>query len=365
MAESMCRVLRDGALEGELAPSLTIKDSILSPLGLHVFNYVLSQLSSYILAGKSQSRGLVLVAFSRSPSFYLDLLKRSGFDDVALDKWVRILDCYTDPLGWKHELKKSGQIGSCPESSPGVTVCRDVRNLDKLLSEILELGKGLIGQGKDRFCIAIDSVSELLRDVKLSSVAALLSNIRSNGQVSSAFWLLHSDLHNGSTSAAFEYMCSIVASVEGITPQRGLSLFEQNVRKSMLRVRLKRRNGRVRLMSEEISVEQSGVSFSPASSHEESMAQSLVPKVQFNLQLTEKELLDRSNVVLPFEHQEKEIAKQIYDGRRSVVEGQNEIGSEEKASITEKSKGGEIVYLRDSDDERPDSDEDPDDDLDI
>lgn len=32
--------------------------------------------------------------------------------------------------------------------------------------------------------------------------------------------------------------------------------------------------------------------------------------------------------------------------------------------MTDSSKG-EIIYLRDSDDERPDSDEDPDDDLDI
>lgn len=31
----------------------------------------------------------------------------------------------------------------------------------------------------------------------------------------------------------------------------------------------------------------------------------------------------------------------------------------------ENSSTGEIIYLRDSDDERPDSDEDPDDDLDI
>ena len=56
MADSLCRVLRDGALEGELAPALTIKDSILSPLGLHIFDHVLYQLSSFILAGKSQSR---------------------------------------------------------------------------------------------------------------------------------------------------------------------------------------------------------------------------------------------------------------------------------------------------------------------
>ena len=37
----------------------------------------------------------------------------------------------------------------------------------------------------------------------------------------------------------------------------------------------------------------------------------------------------------------------------------------EKSQVTENSSIGEIVYFRDSDDERPDSDEDPDDDLDI
>lgn len=56
MAESICRNLRDGALEGEHAPALTIRDTIDSPFGFDVFAHVLSQLSSFILAGKSQSR---------------------------------------------------------------------------------------------------------------------------------------------------------------------------------------------------------------------------------------------------------------------------------------------------------------------
>uniref|UniRef100_A0A803LAW6 Elongator complex protein 5 n=1 Tax=Chenopodium quinoa TaxID=63459 RepID=A0A803LAW6_CHEQI len=390
MAEATCRVLRDGALEGELAPALTIKDSILSPLAFHVFDYVLSQLSSFILAGKSQSRGMVIVAFARSPSYYIDLLKSSGIDGVSLDKWhmlwVRILDCYNDPLGWKHRLKESGRIGSSPDSSFGVTVFRDVRNLEKLLSGILELGKGIVGQGKDQYCIAIDSATELLRDVPLSSVASLLSNIRCHGQVSSTFWLLHSDIHHASTIAALEYTSSIVASVEGSTQLKNgqQGLLEQNLRRAKLRVRLKRRNGRVRLMlldsvvqisfadtfnfvqSEEFHVDQSGITFKSISSEEESMAQTLVPKVQFNLDLSEKEQIDRSKVILPFEHQEADKANQIYDGRRSLMESQNGMATEaEKTGVTEKSSRGEIVYLRDSDDERPDSDEDPDDDLDI
>lgn len=124
MAESICRAIRDGALQGEHAPALTIKDSSASPFGFHVFTHLLTQLSSNILAAKSQSRsvttacfkvhkrrrislsftlfekieknknrfqcdrsGLVLVAFSRSPSFYLDLLNRKGIDVASSQKW--------------------------------------------------------------------------------------------------------------------------------------------------------------------------------------------------------------------------------------------------------------------------------------
>lgn len=56
MAETICRALRDGGLEGEHAPALTIKDSLVSPFGFDVFTHVLAQLSNYVLAGKSQSR---------------------------------------------------------------------------------------------------------------------------------------------------------------------------------------------------------------------------------------------------------------------------------------------------------------------
>lgn len=127
MSDSVFRALRDGALEGEHATALTIKDSIASPLGSGVFSQFLSQIYSSILAGKSQSRlvsilsfkqqhcwswnffffffivwftfwfffysgcrnrGLVLVAFSRSPSFYTDLLKRRGLDVSPSQKWL-------------------------------------------------------------------------------------------------------------------------------------------------------------------------------------------------------------------------------------------------------------------------------------
>ncbi|KAF5958427.1 hypothetical protein HYC85_005652 [Camellia sinensis] len=376
MAESICRALRDGALEGEHAPALTIKDSIASPSGPIVFNHVLVQLSSNILALKSQSQGIVLVALSRSPSFYVDLLKSRGIDVDSLHKWLRVLDCYTDPLGWKDRLVECGSITNpSPEASNKVRLCKDVRNLDNLSSSIIEMGKELVGQGKGRFSVAIDSATDMLRHASISSVAALLSSLRSHAQVSCAFWLLHSDLHEVRVTSVLEYLSSMLANVEPMTQstngQRGnsenFSLLEQNSKRGKFNVRMKRRNGRVRLMFEEFCIEQSGIKFTPVSSDGGIVTQSLVPKVQFNLQLSEKERIERAKVVLPFEHQGNGKSIEIYDGRRYLTENKTETISnfDEKLQTNEDPGRGEIIYFRDSDDERPDSDEDPDDDLDI
>lgn len=62
MVESICRALRDGALEGEHAPALTIKDSIASPFGFDFFAHVFSKVSSFILAAKYQSRLVYILA---------------------------------------------------------------------------------------------------------------------------------------------------------------------------------------------------------------------------------------------------------------------------------------------------------------
>ncbi|KAF5737743.1 hypothetical protein HS088_TW13G00633 [Tripterygium wilfordii] len=258
MAESICRALRDGALEGEFAPALTIKDSISSPFGFDVFTHVLAQLSSNILAGKSQPRGVVLVAFSRSPSFYVDLLKRRGSDAASSQKWIRILDCYTDPLGWKDQIVDSTNTcdTSLEASSEVACLCKDVRDLDKLYPLIIEQGTGLSGCGKQRFSVAIDSVDELLRHSSTSSVAGLLSNLRSHDQVSCVFWLFHSDIHEDKATSILEYMSSMVASIEPLNQsanwKRGnlenFSLLEQNFGKGRLNVRFKRRNGRVRVL---------------------------------------------------------------------------------------------------------------------
>ncbi|KAK6125444.1 hypothetical protein DH2020_040811 [Rehmannia glutinosa] len=191
----------------------------------------------------------------------------------------------------------------------------------------------------------------MLRHTSVSPVAALLSNLRSHDEVSSLFWLLHSDLHETRATAALEYMSSMKATIKQmVQPVDGhkanseeISLMEHYLRRGKLCVHVKRRNGRVRMMFEELHVEKSGIKFTSVSSEDEITAQSLVPKV----------------FLPPGDGR----TIQIYDGRKSLNDGKAET---EPTSVQKlDSNKGEIIYFRDSDDEMPDSDEDPDDDLDI
>ncbi|THU46251.1 hypothetical protein C4D60_Mb09t02970 [Musa balbisiana] len=377
MAESISRSLRDGCLEGEHAPALTIEDSLASPLGSHVFDHFLANLASQIADGTSQARGLVLVALNWSPSFYIDLLRRKGVDASLVDKWVRILDCYSDPLGWKDRIPPLMNVQK-PSTRENVSFFRDVRDINKLLSSVLDLGKGFVGQGKTRFAVAVDLVSNLLRHTSLPSVAGLLNNLRSNDQISCIFWLIHSDLHEPRVSTALAYVSTVVASVQPIMQltdehrsRRDFLWLEKNSCKAKFYVRLKRRNGRVKLLAEELHMDQVGVKFAAVTSENSFVNKSLLPKVQFNLQLSDQERVDRAKVVLPYEHQGNGEAIQIYDGRRSLSDDQKDPHLVQPSTFSvmtdaqAASGNGEIHYIRDSDDEQPDSDEDPDDDLDV
>ncbi|KAJ7964185.1 elongator complex protein 5 [Quillaja saponaria] len=218
-------------------------------------------------------------------------------------------------------------------------------------------------------------VSEMLRHASMSSTAGLLINLRSHDQISNIFWLLHSDLHEDRVTSALEYISSMVGSIEPMLRSANeqnvilgnVSLLEQNLRNGKFIIRFKRRNGHVRVMCEQFNIEHSGLSFTSVSSEDGTNNNGLLPKVQFNLQLSEKERIDRANVVLPFEHQGNGKPIQIYDGRRSLTESEKEAAptSSGKSQLSVDSGKGEILYFRDSDDEMPDSDEDPDDDLDI
>lgn len=374
MADSIFRKLRDGGEEGELRPALTIEETVASPFALDVSCYLLANLSSSILAGKSKSEGLVLVTFSRSPSFYLQFLKQKGIVVSSSSKWIRVLDCYSDPLGWIDQPSTG-----VTEGPSLVKLNKCVSDLKRLFSSVIDAGREMVGDGKTRFSVAIDSVNELLRHSSMPLVSGLLTDLRSHAQVSSLFWSLNTDLHQEKVTNALEYISTMKANLEPFCPSpdgkrnalENLFLAHQDFGKGRFHVRFKLRKGRVRVMSEEYHVDQTGINLSPISSAESVIAatKSLIPKVHFNLQLSEKERVEKEKVVLPFEHQDHGKSTEIYDGRRTLADGKTEAtplsSGELQADVVSSGKGGEIIYYRDSDDEHPDSDEDPDDDLDI
>ncbi|CAN6301884.1 unnamed protein product [Urochloa humidicola] len=381
MAEAAVRYLRDGRLDGEHAPALAVEGSLqCCPLAAGTMLHIAAALASQAAAGKAQARGLVIVAFDRSPEVYLEFMRRRGLDANVLSGCVRILDCYSDPLGWKQKIQiQQHQENSTKQFSTNkenITVFRNVKDVNKFMYSITELGGGFEGEGKKYFSIAVDSISSMLRHASVPSISGLLSNLRSHEQVSSIFWLIHSDLHEPKVPRAFECLSTMVACVEPalvdpvcVESPGNMSTLEQNYSKAKFIVRLKRRNGRVKHFYEDLYVDGNDVKFDSAPSVSTEVSQTLVPKVQFNLELSEKEHTDRANVVLPFEHQGKGEPIRIYDGRRSLPEGQQDpnLAAALVDEIAPKSgtAKGEIHYVRDSDDEQPDSDEDPDDDLDI
>ncbi|KAJ6371048.1 hypothetical protein OIU77_001540 [Salix suchowensis] len=142
-------------------------------------------------------------------------------------------------------------------------------------------------------------INEMLRHTSTSTVAGLLSNLRSHGISISALSRL-----------------SLIIDFQRLLGLGNLSLLEQNFGKGKLQVRLSAK------MDELFNL----------------INQGHLPKVQFSLDLSEEERIGRAKATL------------------------GSIGDSQKA---EYSGEGEIICFRDSDDEMPDSDEDPDDDLDI
>jgi hypothetical protein len=69
----------------------------------------------------------------------LQLLKQKGIVVSSSSKWIRILDCYTDPLGWIDQSSTSFSEGSSL-----IKLHKCVSDLKKLFSSIIEAGRGVL-----------------------------------------------------------------------------------------------------------------------------------------------------------------------------------------------------------------------------
>jgi hypothetical protein len=124
---------------------------------------------------------------------------------------VRILDCYSDPLGWKQKIQNQQHQGNSAKLSTNkenITVYRSVKDVTKLLSFTTELGGGIIyhrtfdllislcffpnpnlltlwmsdfeGEGKKYFSVAVDSVRTNYFSVTFLWVETILRIMYSN-----------------------------------------------------------------------------------------------------------------------------------------------------------------------------------------
>ncbi|OAE35906.1 hypothetical protein AXG93_4259s1100 [Marchantia polymorpha subsp. ruderalis] len=333
MADSVRRQLRDGVTEGEQVPVVYLQDSLETTAGVHILKHFLNGLCENVSRGRAQAKGIVTVAMERPFGFFNDVVSSRQKDSSSAD-WFQVLDCYSDPLGWDNSTEGGVDVTPLKQSA----CCQDIRNLQALTSLILQRG--------------IESVSALL-------------------------FLVHADLHEVRDLSTFEYFASTVIYLTPVSEVH-IEGSENNCQDGgSVRIRQKRRNGRVREQVEGFLLGPSLVTFVPVEKLFTPLqsGKSTAPKVQFNLELTEKEREDRANVILPFEHQGNGSEVEIYDGRegsklasRLLVDKSTKPKSSQftnhDVSVDNKTYG-EIHYLRDSDDELPDSDEDPDDDLDI
>ncbi|XP_024518756.1 elongator complex protein 5 isoform X1 [Selaginella moellendorffii] len=354
MAEaSIARVLRSGAADGEHAAAVMVINAVDTTAGLGIFRHFVESLVANLASGAAQAKGLVLVASSSSPQTYSSVLRNVS------SSCFQVLDCFSDPLGWERLI------------SPNTTSLEemeaiDVRKLSSLFSKIHEAGKVFADkQPKGRFAVAIDSLTFFMRHHSLAAVSSFICQLRALDSVSAILWFTDGGLHQARVLDALEYNATATAFVE---PQLD---FLDTRGAGRLRIRHKRRNGRVSEKVDEFRVEVGRFNFFPVELGTKvdnvdaihkvvelsffSEAHGFVwhVQVQFRLHLSDKEVEDRSRVRLPFEHQGDGQEVRIYDGRQS------------EAGVETKSSSGSIHYLRDSDDEMPDSDEDPDDDLDI
>ncbi|KAL0030546.1 hypothetical protein WJX79_003415 [Trebouxia sp. C0005] len=339
--EAAVRHLRDTKSNASANPFLLIQD-VLQALGRHaVCCKIISQLCAAAARAPALSLRVVVLATDHHPNCYSEC---SGTASHAR----RVIDLFSDPFDCLRSL-------SCSGTSQAIA-WRTEKALAKLYQATVEgLNKddGSAEANSTGWCVIIDSLDHLLQHAGLNQVLRLLEDLRTCADVSSVCGMIHKDLH---------------------APQ----------------LHLKRRTGRVRVESELYSLSQGGgietdaapqevITAQLLAAHNVSRLESQHDKAQerqaqaeeeaglalltkqagMKLTLTQKEQLARQAVVLPYEHQG---AGQVYktgDFKDYLPQAAGGSGRG-----TGEGSLGHILYVRDSASEH-DSDEDPDDDLDI
>ncbi|CAI8616532.1 unnamed protein product [Vicia faba] len=172
----------------------------------------------------------------------MGFLKNKGLELAYSSKWIHVSDCYIDPLGWKDKTRKYGNVNVASKRiALDSTSYKSVKDMDKFFLAIIDLGRVSCRPSK-QLC--------------------------NHDQILSIFGFVHSNLHEEKTEVTLEYMSFMVASVEPNHHSLETSLLEKNFTQRKFNVGLNAEDG--------ITVG------------------GLLPMVQFNLQLSEKQKIDKA-----------------------------------------------------------------------
>lgn len=399
------RTLRDGRADGaQQAPLLLLADALAVVGGPALLRRAITDLAAAIAGGRAQASGLLLLALERPAAHYMQLCSLTSVS-------LTVLDGFSDPHGWGSLLGGQAARGGSGGSNnghvvllPGILAAADG---PQQLQQQLSAAAAAAGLQQ---CIVIDSLSPLLDAWGPAAVAQLLHSVQAAPATSCLLCGVHADLHPPATIAALEQLaagslqlteaseleCSMCAAAHGATPQGRLA------------VRLKRAAGRVRAESQLYAIDASGaVTFleppadllnaaaavgkaagaAAGGDAVSGLAQQLAGGMRLGLSRAEAEA--KARVQLPFEHQGQSAAYQTGDfrdylppeaggrarpgsaaGNRPAAPGASSMavaagGEGQQQQQQPQQRLGRILYVRDSASEPEDSDEDPDDDLDI
>lgn len=394
--DSAVRLLRDGVLSDSAAPPLfVIEDDTIVLGGQALFSKLVASYRAAVATCRSQATHIV--------SLLLDTTNQGAFNDTS-SRLETLVDYSSKPFTWISEV-----VGAPAEEADDAV--GGLVELERKLHEVYRSCEGVpkeqaaeqVGsqtvrsEGKRDLCLIINSLSTLLIWFPSLQVYQFIRRQQQNPRISCVLTTLHRDLHPPQTCQLFESLASCLACLSPLSP------LQQSAAKAVLGkpahgqvdFQYKRRSGRVKVDScyftllspadlevyaapdegaldpqEMVSkaLEESqknretgqGPRTLMSGAPEGSMGQD-GPLVQstMKLTLTEEERAAKRSVLLPFEHQGGGQAYQTGDFKDYLppAAGGRAMGSGAD-------KLGHILYVRDSASEY-DSDEDPDDDLDI
>mmetsp|Transcript_33966 Transcript_33966/g.86845 ORF Transcript_33966/g.86845 Transcript_33966/m.86845 type:complete len:354 (-) Transcript_33966:1343-2404(-) len=350
----LVRCLREGRLgDSSSAPLGLLQSTARDVAGQLVFREALAEMCTAVAERRAQAQRVVVIALVSPPESYAALAGRTSCP-------LTTLDCFSDPWGWNADVRTASS-GGAKAHTPA-------------LADLSQLRAALLADGPAA-CVAIDDLSALVATHGGPQVAALLADLQSCAHVSCCLAAWQLDRHAEQESVRVDGLAAARLLVRVAHGPGGSPGIHGHIRGETVKrtgcwhveegVFVISQGGDLTVMLKKPAPGPAPVSAIPAptagTQDPNNLAHDLMVRMDggMKLTLTEQERVAKEQVVLPYEHRGAG-DNAASDFRQYLPPAAGGVGAG-----SGKQKLGHILYARDSDEGEFDSDEDPDDDLDI